>query len=801
MKIKFLFILLLLAGYTVSNGQSKKAFLQEAAKAYAENNYHGALVYFEEALKFDKNDASVVYKAAEAARNYNAYGFAASRYHYLVDTLKSNNYPDAFYRLGEMYQKLGSYDKALSYYNQYLSEYSNAEPLFTKNARKNIAASTKAKTLIQNVDQGVTITRLDDQINSPDADFAASDMKGKMYFSTLKYDAKSTALRYKQIAKTLLKNSADANPEIISGYMNDRDKSVANFAFNPAGTKVYYSVCEYVNGWSQSCQIYSSDVDAKGGFSNEVLLPESINAAGSSNTQPAVGKDFTGNSDVLYFVSDRQGGKGGKDIWSVNLNGGGTFGQLVNVMNVNTEADDITPFYHDGNRTLYWSTEGREGFGGFDIFSLKSGDLTPTLLAAPYNTSMNDMFYYMNEEGTKGYLTSNRSGSAYQFDSYEACCMDIYGLDIKSDIKLDVLTFLQTDGSPLNATRICLTDADTGKELECIDNPSDMNKHSFSLKPNRNYKLVATKNGFTSATETFRTSPSDKLITKSLYLAPADLRLEVFTFENPTKALLPGTTVTLTDLTDGTVKKVVITNALGNDFSFAVKPDRNYKLEATKDGYTTAIESVSTAGAKGTIKKDLYLQKAVLQDYLPISLYFDNDYPNPRSTSPNTVSQFVKLADDYILRKPDYIKNYTAPMAGVEKENAINEIESFFANDVKNGRDKFVEFLSQLEQRLAMGEKIELEVRGFASPRSKSDYNKILSERRINSIKNEMKTINGGIIKKYIDNGALKLKDVSYGDTTAKPNVVGDIKDERNSIYNINAARERRVEILKVNYK
>ena len=64
-----------------------------------------------------------------------------------------------------------------------------------------------------------------------------------------------------------------------------------------------------------------------------------------------------------------------------------------------------------------------------------------------------------------------------------------------------------------------------------------------------------------------------------------------------------------------------------------------------------------------------------------------------------------------------------------------------------------------------------------------------------------MKTINGGIIKKYIDNGALKLKDVSCGDTTARPNVVGDLKDERNSIYNINAARERRVEILKVNYK
>ena len=124
-----------------------------------------------------------------------------------------------------------------------------------------------------------------------------------------------------------------------------------------------------------------------------------------------------------------------------------------------------------------------------------------------------------------------------------------------------------------------------------------------------------------------------------------------------------------------------------------------------------------------------------------------------------------------------------------------------FTEDVKNGKDKFVAFLVQLEQRLAMGEKMELEVRGFASPRSKTDYNKILSERRVNSIKNEMKSFGNGFIKKYLDNGSLKLKDVTFGDNTAKANVIGDLKDERNSIYNIDAARERRVEILKVNFK
>lgn len=796
MKIKYFYLTLFCFMQLWSQAQSKKAFVQEAEKALTERNFHGALVYFDEALKFDKNDVELIYKTADAARQYNAYGFAASKYAYLIDTLKNNTYPDAIYRLGEMYHKLGEYDKAMTYYNLYLSEYSNTDQTLTAYARKNLVAVGKAKSLITKPDNRVTVSKMADPVNSPDADFAASEVNGKMYFSSLRFDAKSKELKYKQIAKSLVKNISNEQINVIDGYLNDRDKSVAHIAFNASKTKAYYSICDYVDGWSQGCSIYSSDVDKNGVFSNEMALPASVNAENSSNTQPSIGKNAAGN-EVLYFVSDRKGGQGGRDIYSVVLNG---YTSLTNLTSVNTKDDEISPFYHNNTQTLYWSTEGREGYGGFDLFSLKDGKNTPELLPAPYNTSMNDMFYFMNDEGTKGYLTSNRAGSTYQYDSYEACCMDIYSVDVQS-IRLDVLTLLQTDMSDLNGTRICLLDGDTGEELECVDNPQDLNKHSFTLQPNRNYKVVATKNGYTTASESFRTKPSDKVITKKLILAPADIRLEVFTFENPTKALLPGTTVTLTDLTDGSVQKVVITNALGNDFVFNVKTDRKYKLDAVKDGYSTAIETIDTHGATGTIKKDMYLQKVQLQELLPISLYFDNDYPNPRSNQPTTNSKFVALVNDYLIRKGDYIKNYTAPLSGQAKQQATNDIESFFTNDVQNGRDKFVAFLVQLEQRLAMGEKIELEVRGFASPRSKSDYNKILSERRINSIKNEMKSFNVGGISQYINNGSLKLKDVSYGDQTAKASVIGDLKDERNSIYSLDAARERRVEILKVNYK
>jgi len=798
MNIKYLSIAFFCLISVFIQAQSKKAFLQEAEKAFGEKNYHGALVYFDEALQFDKNDGEILYKTAEAARMYNAYGFAASKYAYLIDTLRDNSHPDAIFRLGEVYHKLGEYTKAMKSYNLYLSEYSNTDANMTALARKNLAAVTKATSLINKRDENVTITKLGDDVNSPDADFAASDMNGKMYFSSLKFSPKSKELRYKQISKTLVKNDNNVMSSVVPGYINDRDKSIAHFAFNTQGNKVYYSICEYANGWSQSCQIFSSDVDKDGNLSNEIALPATINAENSSNTQPSIGKNKDGK-EVLYFVSDRVGGQGGRDIYSVVIDGS-NIGAVNNVKIINTKDDEISPFYHSATNTMYWSSEGREGFGGFDLFKMKDGSNNAELLPAPYNSSMNDMFYYMNESGSKGYLTSNRSGSAYQYDSYEACCMDIYSIDVKQDVRLDVITLLQTDMSDLNGTRICLIDADTNQELECIDNAQNLNKHSFNIKPNRNYKLVATKNGFTTATDVFKAKPDDSVITRKLILAPADIKLEVFTFEHPSKMSLSGTTVTLTDLTDGSVQKVVLTNNTKNDFYFDVKPGRSYRLDAVKDGYVSASETLNTTGLVGTIRKDMYLQKATLQDLLPISLYFDNDYPNPRSNQSTTSTKFVALANDYIMRKDDYIKNFTAPMSGTAKQDATVEIESFFRDDVAMGKDKFVSFLRQLEQRLTMGQKIELEVRGFASPRSKSDYNKILSERRINSIKNEMKTFDGGIISKYIDNGALKLKDVSFGDKTAKANVISDLKDERNSIYNIDAARERRVEIIKVNY-
>lgn len=785
--IIYIFIAFIMPLFT--QAQSKKAFIAEAESAMSQGNYHGAMVYFEEALSFDNDDTVLRYKSANAAKEYGAYALAAKHYHYLLDTVKTENYHDLQYKLGEVYRSMGEYTKAKSYFDNYLSEYSNEDPKLTTKARRYSKAMITALTLAENVDPSTSVTRMGDDINSPDADFAASDNNGRMYYSSMRYSGSSKSNRYKQIAKTLVKY--DNINEPIPGGINNRDMSVANFAFNTKGDKVYYSVCEYVNGWATKCKLYSSDVDNQGNFTNESILGPSFNAEDASNTQPSVGVDANGN-EVLYFVSNRVGGKGGKDIWMAPLSSG----TATNVANINTDGDEITPFYHSGTKTLFFSTDGRDGLGGLDIYSYNLMTNEIEFLPAPNNTSRNDMYYVLDPAGNKGYLTSNRNSSLSQIDSYEACCMDVYTVDIQNQINLDVLTLLQADNSNLNGTRVCLIDETTGVE-QCIDNLADVNKASFKLKPNHKYRIVATKDGYTRAEETFMTTSNDKNIVKKLNLSPQPVKLEVLTYDLQTNRNLDVVNVKLIDVTDpNNPKEVVKVNDRGNFVDFDILPGRQYKLVGTKNGYTIATDVFNTNDLSGKLTKELKLKKSELQELLPISLYFDNDSPDPRSVSTKTSTVYDMLTNDYLNREPEYISNFTKGMEAAAKAQAEKEIKEFFADDVKDGRTRLNAFLTRLEQRLAMGEKIELEIRGFASPRAKSDYNKILSARRIDCIKNQMMAYGNGEIKKAFTSGNLVLTDVSYGNTQAKPDVIGDLDDTRNSIYNMKAAKERRVEII-----
>jgi hypothetical protein len=138
-------------------------------------------------------------------------------------------------------------------------------------------------------------------------------------------------------------------------------------------------------------------------------------------------------------------------------------------------------------------------------------------------------------------------------------------------------------GTDLTGTTICLYDEDAGKLIQCLTNTDLENKKSFILAPNKNYKITATKDGYTTAMERFSTNSTDKKLVKKPLLRTrknSDLKSSHLTRIRERSSSEP--LWTLIDLTDGSVKEIVITNNTSNDFKFDVVKGRQYKLTASK---------------------------------------------------------------------------------------------------------------------------------------------------------------------------------------------------------------------------
>ncbi|MFQ5447653.1 MAG: hypothetical protein ACE5FF_12040 [Saprospiraceae bacterium] len=101
-------------------------------------------------------------------------------------------------------------------------------------------------------------------------------------------------------------------------------------------------------------------------------------------------------------------------------------------------------------------------------------------------------------------------------------------------------------------------------------------------------------------------------------------------------------------------------------------------------------------------------------------------------------------------------------------------------------------------KRLEKGERVEIVIKGYTSPRAKSEYNDRLAQRRISSLRNHFDTYDSGVFQPFLKNGNLVISEAPFGETKASTDVSDDLSDERNSIYSVAAAKERRVEIVEV---
>lgn len=786
------------------SAQTKKAFLEAAELNFTNKNYYAALVYYSRALEFNENDTAIIIKAAESARLFNSYAKAAEMYSLLLDSMSYNGNPDLVYYKASMLQKMGRYDEAERTYQIYKTAYENQDSFLLQKTEKELASIEYAKQLLTESNPTISIQKLDGEINTPHSEVGAIIFREGLLYSSKQFYEKNSKQKPPRGISKLMEKPKDGGVQMLKNKLNERDLSVSNPCLSSDGKKLYYTVCKYINGSELSCEIFYSSFDSKGSLTNEQKVAEPVNMSGYTNTQPYVVYDNDLKKEIMYFVSNRPGGAGGMDIWYSVRDEKYGFSQPVNLKEINTPDNEITPFYHDPTGYLYFSTDGRFGLGGFDVYKIqktKEGFADAIHLGSPVNSSYHDIYYHLSPDGDKAYMSSNREGSLFLDSFFESCCFDIYEVNIeKINLDLLALTFDKITGRPLKNATVRLVDKKTGLEIARATNEK-ANDHNFELLTDRSYILVAERENYYPDTIDLSTFKKDKseLITKKLYLQTDMMLLDVFTFAQIGKLPLSGVTVTLIDLTDTTKKNIIEFNPLSNEFNFMIDRGKEYKLSAKKDGFSEGEEYVDTRAfdKPGLITREMFLDKFILQDLLPIALFFDNDLPDRRSKNTTTKAVYGDLVSDYMRKKPDYINRYTKPLKPADRIKATEDLDAFFEGNVMGGYEKLKLLIPRLLQELEAGNKVELIFKGFASPRAESKYNLALGQRRVNSVKNEMIFFGNEELRKYFLSGQLSITDISFGKELAPPDVESKLSDERNSIYSLKAARERRVEILR----
>jgi hypothetical protein len=194
-----------------------------------------------------------------------------------------------------------------------------------------------------------------------------------------------------------------------------------------------------------------------------------------------------------------------------------------------------------------------------------------------------------------------------------------------------------------------------------------------------------------------------------------------------------------------------------------------------------------------------------LNKRLPVTLYFHNDRPDPDSRNVATKLDYMETYSAYTILLDEYKKEYSKGLGGEKAEEAKEDIETFFIEYVDKGVSDLEHFRDLLLKELQKGAKIEVTIKGFASPLAKTDYNVNLTKRRISSLINYLRKFEQGVFNPYLDNtasngGRLVFKEVPFGEYTANQLISDNPNDVQNSVYSRAAALERKIEIQSVNY-
>ncbi|MBX3253850.1 MAG: OmpA family protein [Chitinophagaceae bacterium] len=507
---------LLLVSATSLRAQGGKAgYFIQAEKLFSEKKYYEAIQHYEKYLSTEnsisarstpfavrkktagKSNLSMhneaVYNLAESYRHMNDFA-KAEKWYKEATGFSPKAYPASQYWYGVSLRANNKPEEALEAFTIFQENYHTMDELLVGADKElaNLQFLQEEKTKLKD---GFFVTKQQGAANT--STYAANIGGDSVYFTSIYKDDTAEKQGKDYFVARLYKSAGyddniTANPEKVN-IPGEEGSHIGLATFAPKGKKMFFTRWAVENGASVSAIFSSEKTDT--GWSKPVKLGEPINMPGSNSTQPFV----TTDGNFLLFSSDRTGGVGKYDLWYATLDSNANALLVTNMGNIiNTAGDEFSPSYHTLYRHLFYSSNGRVGMGGFDIYYAK-GDFQLSNwekvlnAGSPINSSKDDLYYVPTDPDNvwnTGLLSSDRDTD---------CCLDIFAVRQDNAQYVSGTIIDCKSRQPLQGVSLSIKDSKKGKTI--LSQQTDAaGKYSFQLKNTSRFDIVANKEGYEEAT-------------------------------------------------------------------------------------------------------------------------------------------------------------------------------------------------------------------------------------------------------------------------------------------------------------
>ncbi|NNC94494.1 MAG: OmpA family protein [Chitinophagales bacterium] len=483
-QILMIFLCFFLVSQTTYAQKKSKTF--KADTYYEQADYQSALKLYKKCYAKAKKPelkAEVAYKAAQCYSKIRNSVEAEIWYKKAIDEKYDD--PIVHLKYGDALKSNGKYAEAIAAYNTY-GEESNGDPRAKAGvASAEVAQGWKDKPTRHRVDN---VNALNTSYYEFSTSFANKE-RNKLYFTSSREESTGskndgwTGQKEFDIFEASIDNNGKwslAQP--IDDEVVNSKESEGSIYFDPNTNRLFFTRCYTVKDRPDNCKIFVTKLQGKT-WSEPTALP--FHSDDYNIGHPALSQD----GKLFLFASDMPGGYGGKDLYKVSYDSGAdSWGSPENMgATFNSEGDEMFPTFAL-NGDLYYSSDGKGGMGGLDIFKAKKQGATfgdPENIRSPINSPSDDFAMTFDTDST-GYLSSGREGGNGSEDIYAFVIPPtffiikgkVYDTDTKDPIPGAIVELFGSDGTSLSYT--------TG----------DAGTYTYKLKPNTKYKVSASYTGY-----------------------------------------------------------------------------------------------------------------------------------------------------------------------------------------------------------------------------------------------------------------------------------------------------------------